>query len=256
MRVLISDCANFDGLLPIAEEFGVGIEIQEFTSPEFLDNKQYRAKEIGAKIRNISLRGFHGPFSEMVPATRDQKIKDVMLERFETAYRLAQTVGANHFGLHTGFIPKTYPHDIWIKNSLEFWTSFLAGKNDSISIHMENVYEDDPSIMIELLDKINKAMQREAVSACLDVGHVNANSSRLHKEWITSLGARIKYVHVHNNGGVLDDHWGLWKGTINIPGVLDLLLKHSPDSYWMIEAVQPDIYKSVLWLKERGYLDK
>jgi sugar phosphate isomerase/epimerase len=89
----------------------------------------------------------------------------------------------------------------------------------------------------------------------LDLGHVHANSSKPHEHWIKTLGGRIKYVHAHNNGGIMDDHWGLWKGTIDMPRVLDLLLKHSPESLWMIEARQPDMYKSLIWVKEKGYLD-
>jgi sugar phosphate isomerase/epimerase len=176
------------------------------------------------------------------------------LQRFESAYNLAVEIGAQHLILHAGFIPKTYPRNVWIDNSLEFWKSFLTNKKDSIEIHLENVYEDDASMIIELLDKINEAMKNKVVSSCLDIGHINANSSKTHKEWITALGHRIKYVHLHNNGGIFDDHWGLWKGTINVKEVLDLLAEHSPESVWMIEARQPDIEKSLDWLKERDYL--
>ncbi len=254
MKISISDCAKLDELLPIAIKYNVGIEVQEFTSPDFLDDKQFLAKEFSEKIKNIPLRGFHGPFSEMVPASRDKLIAEVTRQRFDTAYRLAAVINVQHLILHTGFIPKTYPHEEWINNSVKFWTNFLSDKNDSIEIHIENVYEDDPSTILELLDKINESLQREAVSSCLDIGHVNANSSKTHKEWITTLGRRIKYVHVHNNGGIFDDHWGLWEGTINVGEVLDLLKEYSPESVWMIEARQPFISDSLEWLKERNYL--
>jgi sugar phosphate isomerase/epimerase len=255
MRVLISDCAKFNELISVAEEFKVGIEVQEYNSPDFLDNNQEFAKEVAERIRNISLRGFHGPFWDMAPASRDKKIQELTLQRFELAYSLAQKIGANHMVLHTGYLPKTYPRKEWIDSSVKFWTNFLLNKNDTIAIHIENVYDDDSSMIIELLDRINEAMHREIVSACLDLGHVHANSSKPHEHWIKTLGERIKYAHAHNNGGILDDHWGLWKGTIDIPRVLDLLLKHSPASLWMIEARQPDIYKSVVWMKEKGYLE-
>jgi sugar phosphate isomerase/epimerase len=255
MRVLISDCAKFNDLISLAEEFNVGVEVQEYTTPDFVDNKQDFANEVAGRIKNIPLRGFHGPFWDMAPASRDKKIQELTLQRFETGYNLAKTIGATHMVLHTGYIPKTYPRKEWIDNSLKFWKDFLSDKNDSIAIHIENVYDDDSSMIIELLDKINNSLQREAVSACLDLGHVHANSSKPHEHWIKTMGDRIKYVHAHNNGGILDDHWGLWKGTIDMPRVFDLLLKYSQNSFWMIEARQPDVYKSLTWAKENGYLD-
>ncbi len=254
MRVLICDCGRIDDTLPIALKYNVGIDVQEFTNPDNIDNNAYLSEYIAGKIEPIKLRGFHGPFSELTPATRDKKIRDVVLTRFQTAYQFALKVGASHFNLHTGFIPKTYPHEIWIKNSVEFWCGFLADKNDGIAVHIENVYEENFSLIEELLNKINERLGREAVSACVDIGHVNSNSSKSIKEWIEGLNNKIKYVHIHNNNGILDDHWGLWKGKINIPEVLDLLMKHSPDSLWMIESLFPDLEQSVIWMNENGYL--
>ena len=121
-------------------------------------------------------------------------------------------------------------------------------------MHLENVYEDDCSAIAELLDRVNEALHADRLTACLDIGHVHANSSRTFDEWITGLGHRIRYVHLHNNNGILDDHWGLWKGKIDIVRVLDLLMKYSPDSAWTIETVVNDIEQSALWLKEKGYL--
>jgi len=254
MRILVSDCAVFDDILPVALKHKVGIEVQEFALPDNLDHNHALVKDIGEKIETIPLRGFHGPFSELVPASRDQKVRAVARSRFQAAYDLAQIIGAQHFILHTGYFPKTYPRELWIQNSLEFWVDFLSDKHDPVVVHLENVYEDDCSAMAELLDRVNEALHADRLTACLDIGHVHANSSRTFDEWITGLGDRIRYVHLHNNDGILDDHWGLWKGKINIVRVLDLLMKYSPDSAWTIETVVSDIEQSALWLKEKGYL--
>jgi sugar phosphate isomerase/epimerase len=108
--------------------------------------------------------------------------------------------------------------------------------------------------MIELLDRVNAALGREALTVCLDVGHVHTNSSKTLQEWIPGLGRRIQYVHLHNNDGFLDDHWGLWKGKINMAGVLDLLKIHTPEALWTVETIPADVEESVVWLRDRGYL--
>jgi hypothetical protein len=151
-------------------------------------------------------------------------------DRFQSAYELARIIGAQHLVLHTGYIPKTYPRHRWVENSVAFWVDFLSDKRGGMGFHLENVYEDDCSMMSELLDTVNEALQTDALTACLDVGHVNANSSKPFEEWIEGLGGRIQYVHMHNNDGVLDDHFGLWRGKIDVVNVLDLLMKHSPDA--------------------------
>jgi sugar phosphate isomerase/epimerase len=131
---------------------------------------------------------------------------------------------------------------------------FLSSKDDGLRIHLENVYEDDYSIMIELLDRVNAALGREALTVCLDIGHVHANSSRTLQEWIPGLGGHIHYVHLHNNDGFLDDHWGLWKGKIEMVPALDLLKTHAPEALWTIETIPADIEGSIVWLRDRGYL--
>ena len=254
MQVLISDCSKFNETFPIAFKYNVGIEIQEFTSPDYIDNYGYLANEFREKVKTLSMCGFHGPFSELVPASRDKKIKEISLNRFQTAYELAVSVGANHFNLHTGYIPKTYTDDEWLNASVEFWTKFLEDKDDSMIFHLENVYEKDFSLTIKLFDKVNEKLGKEKLTACLDIGHANSNSSISIKEWIEGLNKRIRYVHLHNNNGILDDHWGLWKGKIDVENVLELLVKHSPDSDWMIEAKFPDLEQSVLWMKEKGFI--
>jgi sugar phosphate isomerase/epimerase len=254
MRVLVSDCARIDEILPIALAHQVGIEVQEFVFPDNIDGNGQIAADIKTKLGDTSPRGLHGPFSDLAPASRDRQIRAVTRNRFQQAYELAQLVGAQHLILHTGYIPKTYGRQAWIENSVRFWVRFLPSKDNSLRIHLENVYEDDYMIMIELLDRVNAALGRETLTVCLDIGHVHANSSRTLEEWIPGLGRRIQYVHLHNNDGILDDHWGLWKGKIDIAGVLDLLKTHTPDAMWTIETIPADIEESIVWLRDRGCL--
>jgi sugar phosphate isomerase/epimerase len=230
------------------------LEVLEFAMPENLNHATTLANEIRNKVRGIPLLGMHGPFSELVPASRDPLVRGVVRTRFQQGYDLAQTIGAQHLILHSGFYPKTYPRDQWIQNSFDFWVDFLADKPQPNSIHVENVYEDDFTALQELVERVNQRMGAEILSVCLDIGHVNANSSKTLAEWITGLGDRIQYVHLHNNDGFLDDHWRLDKGKINIGDVLDLLSKHSPNSVWNIETLVSDIEPSLVWMQNHGYL--
>jgi sugar phosphate isomerase/epimerase len=253
MQISISDCAQIDQTLPIALRHNVGIEIQEFVFPDNLDADDSLAHTIAARVEAIPLRGFHGPFFELIPASQDRQIQQVVRSRFRRAIELATIVGAQHLVLHTGYFPKTYSRGTWVANSVAFWAAFLPGLPQVLQLHLENVYEDDPGMIAELIDRVNEALGAEALTICLDVGHVHSNSSRTLEEWIAILGSRIHYTHLHNNDGILDDHWGLWRGKIDMRRVLDLLLTHAPSAVWTVETALFDAERSLIWLQEQGY---
>lgn len=254
MNIAISDGASINDVLPLVHAYDVGIEVQEFALPENLDDNDQLVAAIASKIAPLPLRAMHGPFLELIPASRDPLVQGVARTRFQSAYELAKIIDAQHLILHAGYFPKTYAHETWVENSVAFWTDFLADKLGSMRFHLENVYEDDFSMIVELFERVNEALGCNVLSLCLDIGHVHANSSKGLDHWISGLGPIIQYTHLHNNDGVLDNHWGLGKGKIDVARVLELLLKHAPDAVWTIEAKREELEGSLLWLKERGYL--
>jgi sugar phosphate isomerase/epimerase len=254
MKISIADWGSIEQVLPIAMQYQVGLEVQQFAIPENLDQAATLAPDICQRVNGIPLIGMHGPYSELVPASRDTLVVNLTRQRFQQAYEAAQMIGASHLVLHSGFIPKTYLRERWIQNSYEFWVDFLSDKNTPNMIHVENVYEDDFTALQELIDRVNQALQADRLTICLDIGHVNANSSKDLPEWIGGLGDRIRYVHLHNNDGILDDHWRLDKGKIDVSQVLELLSKYSPQANWTVETYPEELEPSLEWLKGRGLL--
>ncbi len=248
MSIYLAQWLGWDELLPLVATHGFGLEIQEFCTPQKLDARDEHLGGTTAKIAGVPLRSCHGPFYDLVPASRDPEISAVVRRRFDAAYRLAVALGAGHLVLHSGFIPKTYPPKEFVDRSVAFWTPFLAEMPGAVRIHLENVYEDDWRLLADLLDAIGD----ERVTACLDIGHVNANSSRGLPEWIRGLNRRIGYVHLHNNDGIHDNHFGLDQGTIDMRPVLEALQDHAPGADWSIETAA--LRKSIEWLERNGLL--
>jgi sugar phosphate isomerase/epimerase len=210
-------------------------------------------KKVTEAANRLPFLGMYGSFSELVPASRDPLVRQAAKFRFEQAYQVAMKMGAQHLLNHSGFLPKTYPRDTWIQNTCDFWVDFLTVKPKPGLFHIENVYEDEPGALLELVERVNKVCQDELLTSCLDIGHVNPNSSHSFDEWIGTLGDRISYVHLHNNFGVLDDHIKLTKGTIVVALVLGLLKVHSPSAIWTIETFVEDLEPSLCWFQEQGY---
>lgn len=253
MKMLISDWGELDQVLPIAVKYQVGIELLEYAVPDKLELGIHEADSVKQGLHAIPQIGLHGPFTDLIPASRDALIRQATKLRFQQGFELAQRLGASHYILHSGFIPKTYPRDVWLQNALAFWVEFLRDKPEAPRIYVENVYEDDFSSLAALADQVNQSLGEERLTLCLDIGHVNSNSSKSLAEWIKGLGARIRYAHLHNNGGFLDDHWRLDKGEINIREVLDLLGEYAPSALWTLEIPVSDIEPSLLWMQDRGY---
>ncbi|MHC5077901.1 MAG: sugar phosphate isomerase/epimerase family protein [Planctomycetota bacterium] len=250
LKLLIADGGRVEPVSPLVRGTGFGIEIQAFCLPDWLDDPSEVIKEIADKIADIHERALHGPFSELVPPSRDAKIRRLTRERFDRAVAIAKALACRHLVLHSGFIPKTYGAEEWLARSLEFWNDFLAGKDDELAIHVENVYEDDFSLLARLVDEIG----RPDFSICFDVGHANANSQRTVVEWIGGLGTRIGYVHLHTNDGIGDDHFGLWKGNLELGEVCQRLRRTAPEAPWTLETVSADREGSLNWLREKGFI--
>jgi len=215
-------------IFKLAEIYGLGIEIMRFIEPYKLNDYDMSIMNVEDKLCKIHKRSLHGPFMDLFPGSTDIEIVRVVKNRFTLAYETAKKLKAQHIIFHAGYVQKACFPKAWVNNSVKFWDEFLSDIEDNIEVHIENVCEEDYVIMRELVEAINNPM----FSVCLDIGHVNVNSSKTLEEWIKGLGNKIKYVHLHSNDGTSDNHWGLCRGNIDILKTLELLELHSPNASW------------------------
>ena len=73
--------------------------------------------------------------------------------------------------------------------------TFLKDKDDSITICIENQFELDSDMLIQIIDGVSD----DRLKVCLDIGHAHANSIMPVEIWIETLGNRTAYYHLHNN---------------------------------------------------------
>ncbi|MFZ5354886.1 MAG: TIM barrel protein [Bacillota bacterium] len=99
-----------------------------------------------------------------------------------------------------------------------------------------------------------EAVDSSKFSLCLDVGHAHINSNMLLERWVKGLNSKIRYVHLHNNDGKSDKHFGILRGKIDIENTLELLEKYAPDAKWSLETKSDETEESLLWLKQKGYI--
>jgi sugar phosphate isomerase/epimerase len=129
---------------------------------------------------------------------------DLVPATIDSAIGACEALGAPKLVLHSGWFPRSYPDELWLENSIAFWRKVLARLGPGGRIHIENVYEEDWRLL-------------------------------------AALGPRVGHVHLHNNGGAVDEHRGLDEcapvdGGIDATATLDALAESCPDASWNIET--------------------
>lgn len=224
-KIYISQLFYDNEIFDFLKDRDIGLEIIEFGIGSSLDKEDnglsdYCAR-MGDAIKNRPL-SLHGPFLDLNPASYDSLIRKTTMTRYNQAYSIAKKLGADRIIYHSCFNENIYFKETYVKNSIEFWREFMEDKDDSVSIHIENVLESEVDHLIDLID----AVDNKNLTLCLDIGHINCYGKDSIKDWIKICGERIGHIHLHNNYGVNDTHNGLNNGNIDIEDILNNIKKY------------------------------
>jgi sugar phosphate isomerase/epimerase len=237
----------------VADEYKLGIEIDEFCTASNMDDKNFKGFDISVKNKmKISQKHiFHAPFNELFPAAVDPLALKLANKRFEQSFSLSCDYGIKRMVVHSGYVPVLYFKSWFHEKSVEFWKKFMSDKPEDFHIMIENVLEDEPYTLAKIIEGIND----KRVSACLDIGHAHCKSDVDLIEWIEVLGPFIGHVHLHNNDKTYDCHWPLGNGTMNMNKIMEVLKKNSPENITFTVENQ-ECRESIEWLVKNGWITK
>jgi len=242
LNTYAADCAG------LARRFGAGLEVIEFAVATRMDDMGTWDPVVREHARGVSGLILHAPFHDLAPGSIDPEIRAVSLKRLRQACLIAAGYGMRRVVCHSGYTPRLYPPGEWAERSAGFWQELLACGPAGIELLVENVDDENPRLLGEVIDRVGDA----CVQACLDVGHANVNSGVPVREWVEDLGSRIGHVHLHNNDGVEDRHWRLDKGNIDMGEMLELLSRCAPEATYTVEAAEEE--KCLEWLRAGGWM--
>ncbi len=238
MTIYISHLFDDKELKKIIDEykkdFDMGIETINFAAGMFLDQKENQIKEYQNKMGNYIKEkplSIHGPFLDMCPHSFDSLVKEATKKRYNQAYDSAKKLGAKHIIYHTALVPTIYFGSTWEENSIGFWEDFLLDKDETVQIHIENVFEETYENMKNLVKKINNPI----FNICLDLGHANCFSKKPIEEWIYNLGDKIGHIHIHNNFADIDNHLPLTEGSMDMKKIMKDLMSRFPEMEYTLE---------------------
>ena len=226
MKCAIDTISADRGLFFITPNQYLGYKMHIKKKSNFILSDEVRIKMIEAlnnEYNNILLnfkggKSLHAPFWDLNLGSKNKDVRDATMKAFNYAYDVAKQLGCTEIVVHNGFVPNTSFYEGWVRNAVSFWKEFFLDKDDSITMLSENQCEEDSEVLKMEIDSVNDPR----LKVCLDIGHAHANSNMPVEEWISTLGDRIGYLHLHNNHGKVsgrpsfknDEHLGLENGTI------------------------------------------
>jgi len=176
----------------------------------------YSEEAMGEVARLLAAHGltvtFHGPFMDLAPGAVDETIRKATAQRLQSTLELVPLFDPGSVVFHAGYDASRY-HELreeWLASSVATWEPLSKMAEEmGVAIHLENVYEQTPEMILNLLEKISS----EYLGFCLDMGHMNVFGKVPLSEWLDALGPYLKEVHLHDNDGLSDVHGPIGSGT-------------------------------------------
>lgn len=245
----VCDECRIDEFAPVCVQRGLGIEVQSFYDPAYIE-RQPDAIEIHRQaIAPVASRSFHGPFGDLCPGSFDSLVRHLARRRIDESLAVARKLDIPDIVLHHGYYPGTSRPSSWIKRSTVFWKELLADTPKSMRIHLENLFERDTSMLSDLIDAVGD----DRLDVCLDVGHAHCHSRLTTVEWVEQLGNKIGYLHLHSNNGESDEHLALGEGTVDMEAVCHALEEYATNAIWGIEVSHEFMIMSLDWLERHNF---
>lgn len=222
--LLSANINNIEACVALAEAHELGIEVMAFAFPDVLDGdwkqtvKTYQ-NHLALVPGPITL---HGPFMDMAPGSPDPRINEVCVDRYRHAIDIAAELGAEKIVFHANFIAAihniAYRQD-WHRRNVDFWGALATyAQRNAVQITVENMWEFDPDIIIDVLEEVNHPSLR----ACLDVGHAHLfGPDYPFAVWLARFEPWLTHTHNNNTYGKLDTHNALGDGIIDYDAILD-----------------------------------
>jgi len=229
-----------------------GIEVARYSMPYALDNLPDIYPATSEILQGFSAVSMHGAYYDLFYASKDPLICEVAKKRTMQSIKAANYHSINNVVFHTSYRKffdgfSRHASDNFYKKATEFWLLFEKHIPDDTIVYLENVEEDNPEILLKLIESIGSPKIR----CCLDVGHAYCNSTVPLKNWIDVLGKHIGYVHLHDNLGKSDQHLPLGEGNIPLVETINGLLAISASIPFVLEC---NVTKSIEYLRKAGIL--
>lgn len=183
-------------------------ELEEFFTPH---------KE-GAKAAGITINQIHMPYPVYIP-NGSNEINDYLLNNVvPKSMRICKFLDCSNIVVHGLKVARNLGSEEMEWKYTERFLDSIAplAKEMKITICIENIYTSVGGHIVEgpccnagkaaeRIDRFNDKYGSEILGFCFDTGHANLLGIDF-EDFITTLGSRLKVLHIHDNDGIGDLH--------------------------------------------------
>lgn len=171
-----------------------------------------------AKAAEITIHQMHMPYPIYVPAGEKELNDYLWNEVAPKSLQICSFLECKYIVIH-GFKLAKYlgsEEKEWEQTENFIHSIAPIAKELGIIICMENLYDSVGGHLIEgtgcnarkaveRIDRINDKYRAEVLGFCFDTGHANLVGIDM-ESFLTTLGQRLKVLHIHDNDGIRDLH--------------------------------------------------
>ncbi len=183
-------------------------ELREFFTPH----------KMGAEAAGIQINQVHMPYPTYVPGA-DQEVNDYLWQQVAPkSMEVCSFLQCKYMVIHGFKLMRFIGSEEAEWKETERFIDLLASdaKRMGITLCIENLYDGRGSHLVEgpccdarrvvaRIDRINEKYGAEILGFCFDTGHANLVGIDF-EHFITTLGNRLKVLHIHDNDGIGDLH--------------------------------------------------
>jgi sugar phosphate isomerase/epimerase len=202
-----------------------------------LDKQRVAAlKEVGS---SYSLEyTVHAPFADINIASPTEIMRDAALKRLMQSIECAAELEAKTWVLHPGIktgISSFYPDAEWKQNISSIKYIVKVAEDQGLTVALENL----PGKYWFLMSTPEE-FERFYTESGLDVGIVfdvaHAHLEKLTEQFLQKLPEKITHIHVSDNLGEIDNHFGIGYGNIDYPKLAETVKRIGYSGKLVIES--------------------
>lgn len=217
-------------------------ELEYFFAPH-----KKAAAEAGIRIHQM-----HMPYPNFVPGAKDEVNDYLLKQMLPKSMAVCDFLGCRYIVVHGLKVKRYYGSEEaeWEATERFLDTVLPMAKEMGKVICIENIYNSvgshitegpccDARKAAERIDRINDRYHAEVLGFCFDTGHANIVGIDFER-FMTTLGSRLKVLHIHDNDSIADLH--------QIPFTFTKTRENNPSTDWngFIRALRAIHFRGVL----------
>ena len=178
------------------------------------------------KENGLEITQAHAPF----PACMDNKpeMLDYAIEVYKRNIEYCSYAGCKNLVIHGNSykLGDKFPKEFIDEMNRKLYTSLIPTLlENNVTVCLENLFSSQRGVCYQghcaipeeakkEIDELNALAGKEVFGFCLDTGHANLLHHDI-RNYILTLGKRIKCLHIHDNNGQGDQHMAPLTGTLD-----------------------------------------